>query len=121
MFALNDPINIPPNRVGEEEEKFPESYSDQLREVEQDMIDFEMEMDQEKQFKCLIANDEAMQLEILAMMFRMAGMEVTTAINGHQAFEFLSKSRDFDLVVLDLHMPISDGYETCSNIVKLFK
>jgi CheY-like chemotaxis protein len=47
-------------------------------------------------------------------------MEITTAINGHQAFELLSKTLDFDLVVLDLHMPISDGYETCSNIVKLY-
>jgi CheY-like chemotaxis protein len=47
-------------------------------------------------------------------------MEVTTAINGHQAFELLSKTMDFDLVVLDLHMPISDGYETCANIVKLY-
>lgn len=48
-------------------------------------------------------------------------MDVTTAINGHQAFEILNKSLDFDLVVLDLHMPISDGYETCANIVKLYQ
>jgi two-component system sensor histidine kinase/response regulator len=54
-------------------------------------------------------------------MFNFAGMEITTAINGHQAFEILSKSMDFDLVVLDLDMPISNGYETCSNIVKLYK
>ena len=57
-------------------------------------------------------------------MFEKAGMEVTTAINGHQAFEILSKHTEenfFDLVILDLNMPISDGYETCKNIVKFFK
>ena len=50
-------------------------------------------------------------------------MEVATAINGYEAFEILSKQREdtrFDLVVLDLNMPISDGYETCKNILKHF-
>ena len=26
----------------------------------------------------------------------------------------------FDLIVLDLNMPISDGYEACKNIVNLY-
>ena len=50
-------------------------------------------------------------------------MEVVTAINGHQAFEIVSKQTEhtgFDLVILDLNMPISDGYETCRNIIKMF-
>jgi len=54
-------------------------------------------------------------------MFEKCHMEVETSINGHQAFEILSKQQDskrFDLVVLDLNMPISDGYETCKNIIK---
>ena len=56
-------------------------------------------------------------------MFEKAQMEVVTAINGHQAFEILNKQTDssmFDLVILDLNMPISDGYETCRNIMKVF-
>ena len=51
-------------------------------------------------------------------------MDVTTAINGHQAFEILSKQTEddlFDIVILDLNMPISDGFETCKNIIKFFK
>ena len=57
-------------------------------------------------------------------MFEKVNMDVTTAINGHQAFEILSKQTEdnlFDLVILDLNMPISDGFETCKNIVKFFK
>ena len=56
-------------------------------------------------------------------MFEKAGMEVVTAINGHQAFEIVSKQTEetgFDLVILDLNMPISDGYETCKNIIRMF-
>ena len=56
-------------------------------------------------------------------MFEKAGMEVVTAINGYQAFEIVSKQTEqtgFDLVILDLNMPISDGYEACKNILKLF-
>ena len=57
-------------------------------------------------------------------MFEKVNMDVTTAINGHQAFEILSKQTEdnlFDIVILDLNMPISDGFETCKNIVKFFK
>lgn len=78
----------------------------------------------EKKYRCLIANDDQIQLEILEYMFKKAKMDVVTAINGYQAFEILSKLSQedyFDLVVLDLNMPISDGYETCKNIVKFFK
>jgi CheY-like chemotaxis protein len=56
-------------------------------------------------------------------MFEKAGMEVVTAINGYQAFEIVSKQTEqtgFDLVILDLNMPISDGYETCRNITRMF-
>ena len=46
-------------------------------------------------------------------------METKTAINGHEAFEILCNFKlGFDLLILDLHMPISDGYETCKNIIK---
>lgn len=58
---------------------------------------------------------------MLKIIFEMTGMEVTTAINGYEAFQFICNSEeDFDLVALDLHMPISDGYETCRNIIKHF-
>jgi CheY-like chemotaxis protein len=56
---------------------------------------------------------------------------VTTAINGHEAYEIIDQSlkdKDrledsnclFDIVFLDLNMPISNGYEACTKILKLF-
>lgn len=48
--------------------------------------------------------------------------EVKTAINGHEAFEiFKDPVLSFDLVILDLNMPISDGYETCQNILRYYQ
>jgi CheY-like chemotaxis protein len=57
---------------------------------------------------------------------------VTTAINGHEAYniiiESLKKKEEsghqhhmlFDIVLLDLNMPISDGFEACQKILKLY-
>ena len=40
-------------------------------------------------FKCLIANDESIQLGILKHVFEKVGMNAVTAINGHEAFEII--------------------------------
>ena len=82
----------------------------------------------------LIANDEPMQLYILKAIFKKFEFDVTEAINGHQAFEIISDSlaiqdnsmkniyhHMFDLIVLDLNMPISDGFQACSKILNLYK
>lgn len=47
------------------------------------------------------------------------------AVNGHEALQhaqdaILKKKDLFDLVVLDLHMPISNGYETCKKILDIY-
>ena len=95
-----------------------------LEEVDSDDSEYDLPREP-KILRCLIANDEWIQLEILKYMFEKSEMQVTTAINGYEAFEILNKSKEeeaekFDLVILDLNMPISDGYETCRNIIKLF-
>jgi DNA-binding response OmpR family regulator len=55
-----------------------------------------------------------MQLHCLEAVFKKNNFEVTTAINGHEAFEhFKRPNQIYDLIVLDLNMPISDGFETC--------
>ena len=74
--------------------------------------------------RVLIANDEMFQLVILEALFEKAGFKITTAINGQEAYEHYIKSLDdpsakFDLVVLDLCMPVTDGFEACKRILSL--
>jgi CheY-like chemotaxis protein len=82
-------------------------------------------------WRILIANDEPMQLYILQILFGKYNCAITSAINGYEAFEHVQKSlttyqgsKDrndlFDLVILDLNMPISNGFEACKNIGKIF-
>lgn len=70
---------------------------------------------------CLIANDEELQLSILERMIQNQNIQVQTSRNGQEAFEYVQKNfkdrnLSFDLIILDLHMPIADGYEAIKNI-----
>lgn len=38
-------------------------------------------------YRCLIANDEPMQLMVIEALFEKTGFAVETAINGYEAFE----------------------------------
>jgi CheY-like chemotaxis protein len=86
---------------------------------------------EEKKLKCLLVNDDQMQLFVMTAVFRGLGYEVTASQNGFEAFEIVQSivkrqvtleelsDQMFCLVLLDLNMPISDGYETCRNITNL--
>ena len=72
-----------------------------------------------------------MILQLLNLCFTVNDFEVVEAQNGYEAFEEVEKSffedekgnhsNLFDLIVLDLNMPISDGFEACKNIMKLYQ
>ena len=51
---------------------------------------------------------------ITAAILKAAGADVTIAENGEKAYEMAiaaEKERPFDLVLMDLQMPVVDGYE----------
>ena len=79
----------------------------------------------ESQLNCLIANDEPLQLQILEHIFVNENFNVVTSRNGFEAFEYVQKNLKelnacFDLIILDLNMPIADGYEAIKNINNLY-
>lgn len=67
--------------------------------------------------KILVADDEEMNRELLVAVLEDLG-EVVTAENGRLALREIEKSPDFDLVLLDLHMPEMDGFETLKVLKK---
>ncbi len=42
------------------------------------------------------------------------GMEVTTALNGKEAYDLLDQGLSFDVIVVDMNMPVMDGIEFTS-------
>ena len=62
------------------------------------------------QGELLVVDDEPFLREAVAASLRFLGFEVTTAENGAGALR-LARDRPFDLVVLDVMLPDTDGFE----------
>lgn len=69
-------------------------------------------MDTEKKSpaRVLVVDDEAHIVQVVALKFRNAGLEVATAGDGDDALAMLERS-PFDIVVTDLQMPSMSGIE----------
>lgn len=65
--------------------------------------------------KILIAEDNPVNRELLRELLEMQGYEVFEACNGEEALTMLSGLRP-DLVILDLGMPVLDGFGTIERI-----
>lgn len=68
--------------------------------------------------KILVVDDEVYILHILDFSLGAEGFEVITANNGELAIE-KAKQEQPDLIVLDIMMPVLDGYETCRRLKRL--
>jgi two-component system alkaline phosphatase synthesis response regulator PhoP len=65
--------------------------------------------------RILVVDDEVYILQILEFSLGAEGFEVITANNGELAVEKATQSQP-DLIVLDIMMPVLDGYETCRRL-----
>ncbi len=65
----------------------------------------------------LVAEDEASIREIIAITLVRGGYNVVEAADGKQALdEYFSKGGNFDVVLLDIMMPVLDGLEVCKKL-----
>lgn len=63
----------------------------------------------------LIIDDEEIMRAIIANVFESEGFEVTQAPNGKEGLN-LFREKEFDLIILDVMMPIMDGWSVCRRI-----
>jgi len=68
--------------------------------------------------KILVIDDDINLCQLIKYTFMGLGAEVYTAINGQEGIRQFFNHRP-DLVLLDIRMPIMDGWETCKEIRKL--
>jgi PAS domain S-box-containing protein len=65
--------------------------------------------------RVLVAEDNAPNRRVIAAHLKKAGMEVVAAENGEAAIELVLRAtqegRPFDVILMDMHMPVLDGYE----------
>lgn len=69
----------------------------------------------------LLAEDNELNMEIAEFMLQNEGVEVTKAWNGQEAVELFRKSKpgEFDVILMDIMMPVMNGYEATKKIRSL--
>lgn len=63
----------------------------------------------------LIVDDRPNNIEVVGAILSQAGMEHEFALSGPEAIAWLENT-NVDLILLDIMMPVMDGYETCRRI-----
>ena len=67
--------------------------------------------------RILVADDDPASLELITVVLREEGYQVSNASDGNLALG-MGTTGDFDLVILDIHMPMYDGVEVLQMLRK---
>lgn len=72
----------------------------------------------DEQFRVLLVEDNKINQKVSNMLLRQLKQKVDIAENGRAALEKM-KEKPFDVVFMDIHMPLMDGYEATEKIREL--
>jgi len=69
----------------------------------------------------LIVDDDVRNIFSLAKVLEQNNMKVLSAMDGEEALARLEENNDVDIVLMDVMMPVMDGYETTKKIRENFR
>ncbi|MBQ2935526.1 MAG: response regulator transcription factor [Lachnospiraceae bacterium] len=69
-----------------------------------------------ERLKILVVDDEARMRKLVKDFLVKSGYEVLEAGDGNKAVDIFFEEKDIALVILDVMMPVMDGWETCREI-----
>ncbi|MDA3882079.1 MAG: ATP-binding protein [Bacteroidales bacterium] len=69
-----------------------------------------------KNLKILIVEDDETSDILVSLMLKKMSREILNARNGLEAIELCSNNPDIDLILMDIKMPVMDGYEATRQI-----
>jgi len=70
----------------------------------------------------LLVEDNEINQQVATELFESAGFKVEVAVNGEEAVELVKDSGNpsrYDIIIMDLQMPVMDGYTACREIKKM--
>lgn len=72
----------------------------------------------DKEIKVLLVEDNLMNQKVIWRLFSKLGVMPDLASHGGEAVEYVRKKK-YDIVFMDLHMPVCDGFEATKQILGL--
>ena len=70
--------------------------------------------------KILVVEDNEVNQQLIEFMLEVMGIKVFVVSNGLEAFEIVQK-KNFDLILMDINMPIMNGMEATEKILEYEK
>lgn len=71
--------------------------------------------------KILVVDDEERMRKLVRDFLAKKGYRVLEAENGQRAIDIFTMNKDIELVILDVMMPVMDGWEVCQTIREFSK
>lgn len=68
-------------------------------------------MNNKKNYRILLVDDDRFLVDMYSIKFSEAGIKVDLAFNGREAMDKIENGDVYDVLLVDLIMPLMDGYE----------
>jgi len=98
-----------------------ELYSQDSSIITDEINSYDINKGNEKMIKVLIVEDEETNRLYLKTLLKKRDYTLLTACNGQEAVEIFSQEPDIKLILMDIRMPVMDGYQATKEIRQLNK